>query len=89
MQVWQQRGNLDCGIAMNTVRCDLLDRLAVDRLNLRFYQFGHHLLNEFPFSSTQADIDTNFKHILSAKKPALDGLLTKQSREVLALQLEM
>ena len=75
---------------MNVVRRDyLIDRFAVDRFFFLLSQFGHHLLNEFPFSSTQADIDAKFKHIYTAVKPALNSLLTKQTREVLALQLEM
>jgi len=33
VQVWQQKGNLDCGIAMNVVRRDFLTvSFAVDRL---------------------------------------------------------
>ena len=52
-------------------------------------QFGHHLLNAFPFSSTPNDIAKQFSHVFRTKRPLVKDVLTRQTREVLALQLEM
>jgi len=52
-------------------------------------QFGHHLLNAFPFSSTPNDIAMQFSHVFHTKRPLVKDILTGQTREVLALQLEM